>query len=84
MTSMTKCIPVHKNTTRNYGQDAEEESSASEGKTETVGKPTGKAPDTQHTECLGHYRNCNGRENDERNSIKDTGTSPAMPVNREM
>ena len=45
---MTKCIPVHKNTTGNHGQDAEEESSASEGKTETVGKPTGKAPDTQN------------------------------------
>ena len=29
-------------------QDAKEESSASEGKTETVGKPTGKAPDTQN------------------------------------
>ena len=28
--------------TGNCGQDAEEESSASEGKTETVGKPTGK------------------------------------------
>ena len=47
MTSMTKCIPVHKNTTGNCGQDAEEESSASEGETETVGKPTGKATDTQ-------------------------------------
>ena len=34
--------------TRNCGQDAEEESSASEGETETVGKPTGKAPDTQN------------------------------------
>ena len=48
MTSMTKCIPVHKNTTGNRGQDAEEESPASEGETETVGKPTGKAPDTQN------------------------------------
>ena len=48
MTSMTKCIPVRKNTTGNHGQDAEEESSASEGKTETVGKPTGKATDTQN------------------------------------
>ena len=38
---MTMCIPVRKNTTGNCGQDAEEESSASEGKTETVGKPTG-------------------------------------------
>ena len=45
---MTKHIPVRKNTTGNYGQDAEEESPASEGKTETVGKPTGKAPDTQN------------------------------------
>ena len=48
---MTKHIPVckkKKNTTRNFGQDAEEESPASEGKTEIVGKPTGKAPDTQN------------------------------------
>ena len=44
---MTKHIPVCKNTTGNCGQDVEEESSASEGKTETVGKSTGKAPDTQ-------------------------------------
>ena len=50
MASMTKCIPVHKNTTENHGQDAEEESPASEGKTETVGKPTGKAPDTQNVQ----------------------------------
>ena len=48
MTSMTKCIPVCKNMTGNCGQDEEEESSASEGETETVGKPTGKAPDTQN------------------------------------
>ena len=48
MTSMTKHIPVCKNTTGNHEQDAEEESSASEGKAETVGKPTGKAPDTQN------------------------------------
>ena len=48
MTSMTKHIPVCKNMTGNRGQDAEEESSASEGETETVGKPTGKAPDTQN------------------------------------
>ena len=48
MTSMTKRIPVCKNTTGNCGQDAEDSSSASEGKTETVGKPTGKAPDTQN------------------------------------
>ena len=45
---MTKRIPVCKNTTGNHGQDAEEESPASEGETETVGKPTGKAPDTQN------------------------------------
>ena len=45
---MTKRIPVHKNTTGNRGQDAEEESSASEDETETVGKPTGKAPDMQN------------------------------------
>ena len=34
--------------TGNRGEDAEEESSASEGETETVGKPTGKATDTQN------------------------------------
>ena len=34
--------------TGNCGQDAEEESPASEGETETVGKPTEKAPDTQN------------------------------------
>ena len=45
---MTKRIPVRKNTTGNHGQDVEEESSASEGETETVGKPTGKATDTQN------------------------------------
>ena len=45
---MTKCILVHKNTTGNREQDAEEESSASEGKRETVGKPTGKTPDMQN------------------------------------
>ena len=39
---MTKRIPVCKNTTGNREQDAEEESSASEGERETVGKPTGK------------------------------------------
>ena len=44
---MTKCIPVRKNTTGNREQDGEEESSASEGKRETEGKPTGKTPDTQ-------------------------------------
>ena len=48
MASMTKRIPVCKNTTGNRGQDAEEESPASEGETETVGKPTGKAPDAQN------------------------------------
>ena len=48
MTSMTKHIPVRKNMTGNHEQDAEEESSASEGETETVGKPTGKAPDTEN------------------------------------
>ena len=39
---MMKHIPVRKKTTRNREQDAEEESSASEGKRETVGKSTGK------------------------------------------
>ena len=48
MASMTKCIPVCENMPGNHGQDAEEESPASEGKTETVGKPTGKAPDMQN------------------------------------
>ena len=56
---MTKHIPVCKNTTGNHEQDAEEESSASEGKRETVGKstgkeavgkPTGKTPDTQNVQ----------------------------------
>ena len=48
MTSMTKHTPIRKNMTGNCEQDAREESSASEGKTETVGKPTGKTPDTQN------------------------------------
>ena len=48
MNSMTKHIPVCKNITGNHEQDAEEESSASEGERETVGKPTGKTPDTQN------------------------------------
>ena len=42
MNSMTKHIPVCKNMTGNHEQDAEEESSASEGERETVGKHTGK------------------------------------------
>ena len=42
MNTMTKHIPVCKNMTGNREQDAEEESSASEGERETVGKPTGK------------------------------------------
>ena len=50
MNSMTKHIPVCKNTTGNCEQDAEEESSASEGERETVGKPTGKTPDTQNVQ----------------------------------
>ena len=45
---MTKHLPVCKNTTGNHEQDAEEESSVSEGERETVGKPTGKTPDTQN------------------------------------
>ena len=36
--------------TGNCGQDVEEEPSASEGETETVGKPTGKATDTQNVQ----------------------------------
>ena len=38
--------------TGNCGQDAEEEASASEGKTETVGKSTGKAPDMQNVQDI--------------------------------
>ena len=45
---MTKHIPVCKNTTGNCEQDAEDESSASEGERETVGKPTGKTLDMQN------------------------------------
>ena len=54
---MTKHIPVHKNTTGNHEQNAEEEFSASENERETVGRPTGKeavgkptkkTPDTQN------------------------------------
>ena len=48
MNSMTKHIPVCKNTTGNREQGAEEESSASKGEMATVGKPTGRAPDTQN------------------------------------
>ena len=40
----------YKNTAGNHGQDVEEESSASEGETETVGKPTGKALNTQNVQ----------------------------------
>ena len=47
---MMKHIPVCKNTTGNCEQDAEEESSASEGEKETVGKSTGKTPDTQNVQ----------------------------------
>ena len=52
MNSMTKHLPVCKNTTGNREQDAEEESSASEGERETVGKPTGKTPDTQNVQDI--------------------------------
>ena len=52
MNSMTKHIPVHKNMTGNREQDAEEEFSASEGERETVGKPTGKTPDTQNVQDI--------------------------------
>ena len=38
----------------------------------------------RHTECLGHYRNCNRRESNGRNSTKHMGASPVMPVNGEM
>ena len=50
MNSMIKHIPVHKNMTGNYEQDAEGESLASEGERETIGKPTGKTPDTQNVQ----------------------------------
>ena len=52
MISMTKHIPVCKNTTGNCEQDTEEKSPASEGEKETVGKPTGKAPDTQNVKDI--------------------------------
>ena len=52
MNSMTKHIPIRKNTTGNREQDAEEESSASEGEGETVGKPTGKIPDMQNVQDI--------------------------------
>ena len=61
MNSMTKRIPVCKNMTGNCEKNAEEESSASEGKRETVerptgkeavGKPTGKTPDTQNVQDI--------------------------------
>ena len=39
---------LQQNPTGNREQDAEEESSASEGERERVGKPTGKTPDTQN------------------------------------
>ena len=48
MISMTKHIPACKNTTGTHGHDTEEESPATEGKTETVGKPTGKEPDMKN------------------------------------
>ena len=80
MNSMTKRIPVCKNTTGNHGQDAEEESPASEGETETVGKPTGKVPDMQNvwdiTETILKKKN-------RRNSTKYMGASPVTSVNRE-
>ena len=38
--------------TGNREQDAEEESSASEGERETVGKPTGKTPDMQNVQDI--------------------------------
>ena len=61
MNSMTKRIPVRKNMTGNCEQDAEEESSASEGERDTVGKstgkeavgkPTGKTPDMQNVQDI--------------------------------
>ena len=82
MNSMTKHIPVCKNTTGNCEQDAEEESSASEGERETVGKPTGKTPDTQNIwDVTGTVME---KRTMEENSTKYMGTSPATPVTREM
>ena len=82
MASMTKHIPVCKNTTGNCGQDAEEKSPASEGETETVGKPTGKAPDTQNvwdvTETVMEERVVEGIPLN-----THMGASPTMTVNRE-
>ena len=49
---MTKRIPVHKNTTGNREQDAEGESSASEGEKDTVGKPTGKTLNAQNVQDI--------------------------------
>ena len=43
-----KAYTSMQNVTGNREQDEEGESSASEGETETVGKPTGKTPDTQN------------------------------------
>ena len=58
MTNMTKRIQVWKNTTGNHEQDAEGVLCIRRQKRnsrETYWK------DTRHTECLGHYRNCNGK-----------------------
>ena len=79
---MMKHIPVLKNTTGNHEQDAEEESSASEGERETDSRET-YWKDTRHAECPGRYRNCNGKEDNGRNSTEYMGTSPMMPVTRE-
>ena len=73
---MTKCITVCKNTTGTHEQDAEEESSASEGERETVGKPTGKTPDTQNV------RDITETVMEKRMITKYTGTSPMTPVTR--
>ena len=82
MTSMTKHIPVCKNTTGNHEQDAEEESSVSEGKTETVGKPTGKTPDTQNvwdiTETVTEKRTMKKFHQIHRNKSHDTSHQSDM------
>ena len=80
MTSMTKQIPVCKNTTGNREQDAEEESSASEGKMETVGKPTGKTPDTQNVQDVTETV----MEKRMMEEVPLNTWEPAMPVIREM
>ena len=64
------------NMTGNHGQDAEEESPASGGETETVGKPTDMQNVQDITETV-------MEESGGRNYTNYMGTSPVTPVNRE-